>query len=238
MDLINQFVDNVLKINPDKINGLGESLGPWLYVLLFAIIFAETGLVIIPFLPGDSLLFALGAVAALPNSPINIVLTAALLITAAILGDAVNYSIGNFLGPAVLKREDSRFLNKKHLHHAHEFYETYGGKTIIFARFIPIIRTFAPFVAGIGSMTYSKFALYNVVGGAFWVILCLGSGYFFGGFEIVKKNFELVLIAVIVISLLPPAIEFLRGWMKSRSLSAAAIETAAPGMEGDQTATG
>ena len=181
MELLHQFYDNVLKLNPDKINALGESLGPWLYVLLFAIIFAETGLVIIPFLPGDSLLFALGAVAALPNSPINLGLTAVLLITAAILGDAVNYAIGNFLGPAVLKREDSRFLNKKHLQHAHAFYETHGGKTIIFARFIPIIRTFAPFVAGVGSMTYPKFALYNVTGGVVWVLLCLGAGWMFGG---------------------------------------------------------
>ena len=238
MELLHQFYDNVLKLNPDKINALGESLGPWLYVLLFAIIFAETGLVIIPFLPGDSLLFALGAVAALPNSPINLGLTEVLLITAAILGDAVNYAIGNFLGPAVLKREDSRFLNKKHLQHAHAFYETHGGKTIIFARFIPIIRTFAPFVAGVGSMTYPKFALYNVTGGVVWVLLCLGAGWMFGGYEIVQKNFELVLVAVVVISLLPPGVEFLRNWLKTRSAGAAVIETAAPGVESDQHAAG
>jgi len=202
-------------IDPEQLNHLAEGLGGWLYLILFAIIFAETGLVVIPFLPGDSLLFAVGAVAAHPNSPISLGLTATLLVIAAVGGDAINYSIGKYVGPAVFSREDSWILNRKHLNEAHEFYEKYGGKTIILARFIPIIRTFAPFVAGIGKMNYFKFALYNVVGGAGWVLLCLLSGWWFGNLPVVRRNFEYVLVAIVVISVLPAAIEFLRSRRRS-----------------------
>jgi membrane-associated protein len=210
MDLLKQVLDTILHLSPTTLNGLAESFGPWLYVVLFAIIFAETGLVLIPFLPGDSLLFAVGAVAAHPDSPVSLVVTAVLLIAAAVLGDAVNYAIGYRVGPAVFSREDSWLLNKKHLNEAHEFYETYGGKTIILARFIPIIRTFAPFVAGIGRMNYFRFALFNVVGGVSWVLICLLAGWFFGNLRVVQKNFELVIVAIVVISVLPAFVEFLR----------------------------
>ena len=180
---------------------------PTLYAVLFAIVFAETGLVVTPFLPGDSLLFAIGAIGA-RGIGINLPLITVLLIVAAILGDAVNYWIGYRLGPAVFKREDSRLLNKKHLIKAQEFYEKYGGKTIILARFVPIVRTFAPFVAGVGKMNFFRFWVFNIVGAIAWVVICVGAGWLFGNVEFVKKNFELVIIAIIVISVLPMAFEF------------------------------
>ena len=210
MELLRQLIDTVRHFGPDRINTLAETFGGWLYLILFAVIFAETGLVLLPFLPGDSLLFAVGVVAAHPDSPINLPLTAVLLVAAAVLGDAVNYAIGYRVGPSVFSREDSRLLNKKHLNEAHEFYERYGGKTIILARFIPIIRTFAPFVAGIGKMNYARFALFNVVGGAAWVIICLLSGWRFADSKFVQKRFELVIVAIVAISILPAAVEYLR----------------------------
>src|SRR5436305_3355944 len=210
MEFLSQILDTFLHLSPDSVNVLAHQVGPWLYVILFAIVFAETGLVVTPILPGDSLLFAVGAVAAHPSSPVNLVFTCVLLIIAAIVGDAVNYAIGYYVGPKVFSREDSRRLNKEHLMQAHEFYETYGGVTIILARFIPIIRTFAPFVAGIGKMTYHRFALYNVTGGIAWVLLFLLGGWWFGGREIVQKNFKLVILAIIVISILPAVAEFSR----------------------------
>ena len=178
-----------------------------LYAVLFLIVFAETGLVVTPFLPGDSLLFAIGALGA-RGIGINLPLVTALLIVAAILGDAVNYWVGYKLGPAVFKREDSKLLNKKHLLRAQEFYEKYGGKTIILARFVPIVRTFAPFVAGVGRMNFFRFWLYNVVGAIAWVVICIGAGRLFGNIAFVKKHFELVIIAIVVISVLPMAVEF------------------------------
>ena len=209
MELIRPLLD-ILHLNPDSINTLAHQVGPWLYVLLFGIIFAETGFVVTPFLPGDSLLFAVGAVAATPGSPINFPLVCVLLIVAAVLGDAVNYAIGHYVGPKVFSREDSWLLNRRHLLEAHQFYERYGSVTIIVARFMPIIRTFAPFVAGIGSMTYRRFAVYNVVGGVVWVLLFLLAGWWFGGLEIVRKRFDLVIYAIIVISILPPVVQYLR----------------------------
>jgi membrane-associated protein len=187
--------------------GWVDLLGAWLYVLLFAVIFCETGLVVTPILPGDSLLFTAGAVAAV--SSLSLPLLLLLLIVAAILGDAVNYTIGYHLGPKVFRYEHSRLLNKKHLLRAHEFYERYGGKTIVLARFIPIIRTFAPFVAGIGKMTYRRFALYNVAGGVTWVAVFLLGGYFLGNVPTVKANFSLVIAAILVISVMPIGIEYL-----------------------------
>jgi membrane-associated protein len=181
-----------------------------IYIVLFAIIFAETGLVVTPFLPGDSLLFAIGAVGSRHDISLNLPFVTVLLIVASVFGDAVNYWIGYRLGPAVFTRDDSRLLNKKHLLRAQEFYEKYGGKTIILARFVPIVRTFAPFVAGVGKMNYFRFALFNVVGGTAWVLICVTAGYYFGQFEFVQKHFELVIIAIVVISVLPMAWEIYR----------------------------
>jgi membrane-associated protein len=210
--------------NPEALNDWAHSAGPWLYVVLFAILFAETGLVVTPFLPGDSLLFALGAVAAHPGSPISLAGVAVLLILAAVLGDAVNYAIGHYLGPKVFHREDSWLLNKKHLAEAQRFYEKHGDKTIVLARFVPIVRTFAPFVAGVGRMNYARFAVFNVSGAIAWVLICLLAGWKFGGLPFVRKNFELVLVAIILISVLPAAIEFLRARSKGKGGGDALIE--------------
>ncbi|HSC87448.1 MAG TPA: DedA family protein [Polyangiaceae bacterium] len=189
---------------------LSSSLGPWMYVLLFGILFCETGLVIMPFLPGDSLLFAVGALCALPDSGLSLGPMMLLLVAAAVLGDALNYAIGRRLGPAVFRSESSALLDKKHLLHTQRFYEKHGGKTIILARFIPIVRTFAPFVAGIGHMSYRRFALFNVTGAVAWVVGFLALGYGFGNMPIVKKQFHYVILAIIVVSVLPAVIEFLR----------------------------
>lgn len=185
-------------------------LGIWLNLILFLVIFCETGLVVAPFLPGDSLLFAVGALSALDGSPVKLPVILPMLIIAAVAGDAVNYLIGKKIGPAVFNREDSRFLNKKHLMKTKEFYDRHGGKTIVIARFAPIIRTFAPFVAGIGQMEYKKFGLYNITGGIAWVTSFLCAGYFFGNMPMVKRNFHIIIFAIIFISLLPTVIEIWR----------------------------
>lgn len=230
MELARQLFDTLVHLSPESINTLANMVGPWLYVILFAIVFAETGLVVTPFLPGDSLLFAAGAVAALPKSPIDLGLLCILLIVAAILGDAVNYLIGWYVGPKVFASEQSRLLNRKHLLRAHEFYEKHGGVTIILARFIPIVRTFAPFVAGIGRMNYAKFALYNVTGGIAWVLIFLIGGWKFGALESVQKNFKLVIAAIIFISILPGIVEFVRVRMAARR----AVEVAEPSVVVDE----
>lgn len=211
-----QFIDIFLHLD-QHLNEWAAQLGPGLYLLLFLIVFCETGLVVTPFLPGDSLLFAVGALAASEGSPIHVVWVAVLLIVAAILGDAVNYAVGHRLGPKVFSKEDSWLLNKKHLLKTQSFYEKHGGKTIVFARFIPIIRTFAPFVAGIGKMQYRNFAMFNVVGALVWVIGFIGAGYFFGNLAFVKRNFQYVILAIIVLSVMPPVIE----WLRSRRAPAA-----------------
>lgn len=206
MDLISNFFYVFLHI--DKFLGafIGE-YGLFIYLILFIIIFCETGLVIIPFLPGDSLLFAAGAFAALGN--LNIVILIIFLGLAAILGDTVNYHIGRYLGPKVLK-DDNKFLKKEYIDKTNEFYETYGGKTIILARFMPIIRTFAPFVAGVGKMNYKKFITFNAIGGIVWVSGILLIGYSFGNIPFVEKNFSIVIIAIIMISLLPAVFELIK----------------------------
>ena len=207
MELLLKGVDILLHL--DKyLDLMIQTMGIWSYVIIFLIIFCETGLVVMPILPGDSLLFAIGTFAAIGSFDIAIVLI--LLTIAAIAGDTVNYWIGNYLGPRVFHYEDSRFFKKKHLERTHQFYEKHGGKTIIIARFIPIIRTFAPFVAGIGSMTYRKFLSYNVVGGIIWIFSLTLAGYFFGNIPIVRKNFSLVIMAIVVISVLPGVVEYLR----------------------------
>ena len=211
MDLVRNFIHFLQRLtNPQTLAVLTGEMGLWVYVLMFAIVFCETGLVVLPFLPGDSLLFALGALGAIPGIALNLWLMAGLLILAAFLGDALNYAIGRRLGPAVFHREDSRWLNRKHLAAAHAFYEKYGGKTIILARFVPIVRTFAPFVAGIGQMHYPRFAAFNLVGAVLWVGSMMGAGRLFGGIPWVQRNFEAVIIAIIVISVLPAVVEFLR----------------------------
>mgnify|MGYP001353860200 CR=1 FL=1 len=205
------------------------SMGSGLYALLFFVIFAETGLVVTPFLPGDSLLFAVGALCALEGSAIRIEFIVPLLIVAAVLGDAVNYAVGYRLGPKVFKSESSRWLNRKHLDKTQAFYDKYGGKTIIIARFVPIVRTFAPFVAGIGKMGYRRFVLYNVIGGVAWVTLFTVAGYQFGNLPLVKKQFHLVIVAIIVLSVMPAVIEFLkeRAALKRRAQESGSVGDAA-----------
>jgi membrane-associated protein len=207
MEFINDLVDILLHVD-QHLQVIIQSYGGWTYLILFLIIFCETGLVVTPFLPGDSLLFAAGAFAA--TGVLDVGLLFVLLSIAAIAGDTVNYWMGNMVGPRVFRKEQVRFLNKKHLERTHQFYERHGGKTIIIARFMPIIRTFAPFVAGIGQMTYARFVLYNVAGGLLWIAICLFAGYFFGNLPIVKQNFSLVILAIIIISVLPALIEFIR----------------------------
>ena len=190
-----------------------KTYGTLVYGLLFAIIFAETGLVVTPFLPGDSLLFAAGALGA--TGALDVRLAAILIFVASVLGDAVNYSVGRYAGPRIFRAEGrtgrfARLLNPKHLERTHEFFERHGGKAIVMARFVPIVRTFIPFVAGAGSMTYGTFALYNIVGGALWTVVCVGAGYLFGNIQIVKDNFELVVLGIIAVSLMPMAVELLR----------------------------
>jgi membrane-associated protein len=217
MELLHWGLEFIHRLtDPQSLNVMAGDLNGWLYGVIFVIIFCETGLLILPFLPGDSLLFALGALGAIPGTPINLGLVGVTLFAAAVVGDAVNYSIGLRLGPAVFHSERSRWLNRKHLQAAHEFYEKYGGKTIILARFVPIIRTFAPFVAGIGKMKYSHFALYNFTGAALWVGLLMAAGRIFGGIPWVRTHFEAVIMAIIVISVLPAVIEFLRARSRSR----------------------
>ncbi len=204
-----------------------QMLGPWFYGLLVAILFCETGLVVTPFLPGDSLLFAVGALAAAAGSTLRMPLLALLLPVAAIAGDAVNYWIGARIGPKVFHRESSRWLDRRHLERAQAFYERYGGKTIFLARFVPIIRTFAPFVAGIGRMRYARFALWNVAGGIVWVYLMLFAGYFFGNIPVVKRNFHYVVVAIIVLSLVPVVTEWIGARREARAAAADAKPEAA-----------
>ncbi len=193
---------------------LVRAYGPWVYGLLFGIIFAETGLVVAPFLPGDSLLFAVGALSA-QDDGLNPFLCYVLLVTAAFTGNAVNYAIGRAIGPRVFRASDSqgithKLLNRQHLQRAHAFFETYGGKALILGRFVPIVRTFVPFVAGAGQMSPASFVFYNAVGAIAWVTLCLGAGYFLGNIPIIKNNFSLVTILIVAVSLLPMVVEFVR----------------------------
>jgi membrane-associated protein len=207
MELIKALVEILMHLDT-HLDLVIRSYGTWTYGILFLIIFLETGLVVTPFLPGDSLLFAGGTFAALGSLDAKWLVIS--LSIAAIAGDTVNYWIGHAVGPKVFTKEKSRFLNKEYLYRTHRFYEKYGGKTIIFARFIPIIRTFAPFVAGIGSMTYRHFIMYNVSGGIAWVVMFVLGGYLFGNIPVVKQNFSLVIFAIIFLSILPGIIEFLR----------------------------
>jgi membrane-associated protein len=207
MEYIKLIFDFIMHIDV-HLSVIIQNYGLWTYLILFIIIFWETGVVIFPFVPGDSLLFAVGAFSAI--GALNVWWVLLLLASAAIIGDTVNYWIGHFIGPKIFHKENVRFLKKKHLESTHKFFEKYGGKTIIIARFIPIIRTFAPFVAGIGAMSYWKFISYNVIGGFAWVAICLFAGYLFGNLPVVKNNFTLVIFAIIIISVMPAIIEFFR----------------------------
>ena len=206
MDLILTLIDIFLHLD-EFLGEIIRTYGAWTYLLLFLIIFMETGLVVTPFLPGDSLIFAAGTFAALGY--MNIGLLFLLLATAAILGDTVNYWIGHYIGPRAFSG-NVRFLKKEYMDRTHAFYEKHGGKTIILARFVPIVRTFAPFVAGVGAMSYGKFISYNIIGGLAWVTSFLFLGYFFGNLPFVQKNFEFVVIAIVLISVLPAVIEYLK----------------------------
>ncbi len=206
MDFLRTVLDLFLHID-EHLSTLIQMFGAWTYVILFAIIFTETGVVIMPFLPGDSLIFAVGTFAAM--DALNIWILWALFVAAAILGDTMNYWIGHQLGPKVF-RENVRFLNKKHLEQTQAFFEKHGGKTIILARFMPIVRTFAPFVAGVGRMHYGRFVTYNIVGGVVWVSLFLWGGYFFGNIPWVKHNFEYVILGIVGISFVPPIVHVVR----------------------------
>lgn len=213
MDFILTIVDYFVHLDT-HLSILIDNYGLWTYLILFGIIFAETGFVITPFLPGDSLLFAAGALSNI--TALNPWMLFFLLTTAGILGDSINYAIGNAIGPRVF-REDVRFLKREYLDRTHEFYEKHGGKTIILARFVPIIRTFAPFVAGVGAMTYRKFVFYNITGAILWVGIFITLGYFFGNIPAVEENFTLVILGIIFVSVLPPIIEYLRERRKAEA---------------------
>ncbi len=207
------IIDYILHLDR-HLNVVLESVGMWSYLLFFAIIFAETGLVVTPFLPGDSLVFTLGTLAA--TGSLNIGWLFVILSAAAILGDSANYAVGKYFGSIILRKQGAWFLKKEHIERTHRFYEKYGSKTIVLARFVPVVRTFAPFVAGVGRMSYAHFLTYNVIGGLLWITLFVFGGYFFGNIPVVKKNFGLVIIVIIILSILPAVIEI---WKEKRRSS-------------------
>jgi membrane-associated protein len=216
MDLIKHLIDIFLHLDA-YLDQWMVLYGMWLYAILFVVIFCETGVVVTPFLPGDSLLFATGALVARPGSPLHLGWIIVVLCIAAILGDAVNYTIGYRVGPKIFSRETSWLLNKKHLLQAQAFYERYGGKTIFLARFVPIIRTFAPFVAGIGRMRYRRFGAFNISGGITWVASFTVCGFLFGNLPYIKRNFQYVIMGIILISIMPGVIEYLRERQRARA---------------------
>ena len=206
------FVELLLHVD-EYLRDLVEMYGAWIYAILFLIVFAETGLVVTPFLPGDSLLFAAGALAA--TVALDVTVASIVVLAAAIIGDAVNYAIGRSVGRQLLRRAETdprwrRWINPAYVARAHEFFERHGGKAIVLARFMPIVRTFVPFVAGIGEMSYPKFAFYNIAGAVLWVAVCVGAGYAFGNVPVVRDNFSLVAIGIVVVSVLPMVVEFIR----------------------------
>jgi len=211
MEWLAKPIDIILHLNL-YLGQLADSYGPWIYALLFLIIFSETGLVVTPFLPGDALLFTVGTLTA-QSGPLNLALTLVLLTTAGILGHTVNYWIGSAIGHKLFSNPASRIFNRKHLDQTHAFYERHGAKTILLSRFLPLIRTFAPFVAGMGSMSYKKFVAYNVVGAFVWVFSIVLLGHFFGNIPYVQRNYSLVILGIVIISMIPPGFEILRGWL-------------------------
>ncbi|HYE95384.1 MAG TPA: DedA family protein [Rubricoccaceae bacterium] len=217
MELVRDLFDFILHIDT-HLDAIVRSAGGWTYGIVALIVFCETGLVVTPLLPGDSLLFAAGAIAARPEAGLNVHLLAALLFTAAVLGDAVNYAVGRYFGTRVA----ARFVRPAHLERTRQFYERHGGKTVVIARFIPIVRTFAPFVAGMGAMAYRRFFFYNVAGGLAWVLLFTYTGYFFGNIPAVEERFSLVVLAIIAVSVLPVLWEFARHRLKRGEVAASA----------------
>ncbi len=215
MDIIKFVIDFILHIDV-HLAELVAQYGMWVYAILFLILFCETGLVVTPFLPGDSLLFVAGALAALPTNDLNVHTMAALMIGAAILGDAVNYTIGRLFGDKLFSNPNSKIFRRSYLDKTHQFYEKHGGKTIILARFVPIVRTFAPFVAGMGHMSYRHFAAYNVIGALVWVLLFTYAGYLFGDLPIVQENLKLLIVGIIIVSILPGVIEI---WRHKRAVA-------------------
>lgn len=216
MDFAHHLIDMALNLD-SYLGYIINYFGLWTYVVLFGVVFAETGIIVVSFLPGDSLLFVIGALSA--EGHLNLIFSIIILSLAAILGDTINYYIGKYIGPKIFSKEDSKLFNKRHLVEAHNFYEKYGGKTIILARFIPVLRAFAPFVAGIGTMSYKKFLSYNIIGGILWVLIVTTIGYFFGNIPIVKDNFSFVVVAIILISVLPVVInELIRNHRKRKNL--------------------
>ncbi|WP_130835422.1 DedA family protein [[Erwinia] mediterraneensis] len=215
MEFIHFIVDFILHIDV-HLAELVAQYGIWIYAILFLILFCETGLVVTPFLPGDSLLFVAGALAALPGNDLNVHMLVALLVVAAILGDAVNYTIGRLFGEKLFSNPNSRIFRRSYLDKTHAFYERHGGKTIILARFVPIVRTFAPFVAGMGHMSYRHFALYNVAGALAWVLLFTYAGYLFGDLPVIQENLKLLIVAIIIVSILPGIIEIWRHRRQNR----------------------
>lgn len=222
IDLFKQLADFILHIDRHLAEIIAE-YGTWTYAVLFLIVFAETGLVVTPFLPGDSLLFAAGAFCAKVETGLNVHVMAGLLFVAAVIGDTVNYWIGAKIGPAVFTREDSLLLRRKHLDRAHAFFQKYGGRAIILARFVPIVRTFVPFVAGVGTMTYSRFIAYNIIGGFLWVYFFCYAGFLFGNQPLVQENFKLVIIAIILLSVVPIVFEVWRGWREAARAKASQL---------------
>jgi len=214
MDLLLHFID-VFRHLDRYLADVVADYGVWVYAILFVVLFCETGLVVLPLLPGDSLLFAAGAIAATSATDdkpgLSIVVLIPLLIVAAVVGDAVNFAIGARVGPGILEKEKIPFIKKAHLEKTQAFYDKHGSKTIVLARFVPVVRTFAPFVAGIGKMPYATFATFNVVGAVAWVSICAGAGFFFGNMPVVKQNFELVVLGIIFVSVLPMLIEVIKG---------------------------
>jgi len=214
MDLLREFIDIILHIDI-HIQQWVTDYKTWTYLILFIIVFMETGFVVTPFLPGDSLLFAAGAVAAMPNEPLSLIPLILLLLCAAFGGDNTNYFIGRLLGQTVYEK-NYRLIRREYLDKTHAFYEKHGGKTIIIARFMPILRTFAPFVAGVGTMRYLRFISFSVIGNIIWVVLFCLSGYFFGSIPFIKKNFSLVIVTIILVSLLPMVIAFIKNYFDKR----------------------
>lgn len=209
MDIIKFLIDFILHIDV-HLAELVAQYGMWVYAILFLILFCETGLVVTPFLPGDSLLFVAGALAALPSNDLNVHTMVALMVIAAVIGDAVNYTIGRLFGEKLFSNPNSKIFRRSYLDKTHQFYEKHGGKTIILARFVPIVRTFAPFVAGMGHMSYRHFAAYNVIGALLWVLLFTYAGYLFGNLPIVQENLKLLIVGIILVSILPGIIEIWR----------------------------
>lgn len=211
--MISTIIDFILHIDQHLVH-LTAQYGPWIYAILFVVIFCETGLVVTPFLPGDSLLFAAGGIAAIGGMNIHVMVL--LLLAAAILGDAANFMIGKYFGQKLFANPNSKIFRRSYLEKTHAFYENHGGKTIIIARFVPIVRTFAPFVAGMGDMHYATFIRYNIIGAVLWVLLFSYAGYFFANIPVVKNNLGLVMAAIIVISILPAVVEVIRAKLNAK----------------------